>query len=678
MHRPRNLIQTAIFASLPLLFFARNSLAYVDLAPTLARVVKDSATVSLVEVTAFDRDSHVVTLKMLRPLKGTPTDQSMSHNVSGESHSNRAGAIPRPIVQWASPGAQAVLFASRGTALVCFGTGWYQANRSSSGDVWTLGKDRPDLPLTYYGTVWRMAEAIEQMQAGKSAIITVVAHGADDEAGSFDVALNRQNLPGIVRLQRIRADNDMPDRVVAAAANPAYFIGDGQVDDRDIPTLESRLKNPDDIVRAEAADDLRSLGRKGKTAVNALAALLADPAPRPRFSAAAALLYISPKDTRGISVIAAGLSSPDVVVRRAAVSAAGFAGANGAPLSDQLAALLKDSDEAVRIGALQSISMLGPAAASAVPAVIPLLDNADMAVDAADALGRIGTAATPALPRLAQMLSSDQPPMQLAAVRGMSQIGGQGAHPAVVYISQALRNNPSEADAYNMMIYLALMGPVSQDALPAIQSSGLKNPVLPAATMWAINPTQGLPWNTAFMGMFGMGGGGGGGGRRGGRNGRGGGGPGGPGGGGPGGGFGGPGGPGGGMPGGGGGGIGLGNGGAGDIWTLIYQSYVHELGTRLRPAAPVLASAIIDGTAGDVPQWGYKILSAGPDLSLSILTPHLADNTLDMRERAAVAIGYMGESAAPAKSALESALQKSTNDQEKLLFQWALREINPD
>lgn len=647
MRRIHRLTLTALLAASGVLI-ARPAHAYVDLAPTLSRVILDSQSVALVEVVSFNRDSHVLVLKVLRSFKGDVPDAALTQDVSGESSDAHPGAVARPILQWASPGAHAVLFGSRSAALVCLGTGWYQVNRNSD-NPWKLGKDRPDLPLTYYGTVSRLAEAIDQMLSGKSAIITAVAHGADDEAASFDLALNRQDLPGIVRLQRLRADMDMPGRVMAASANPAYFIGDGQVDQRDIPTLMERLKNPDQVVRAEAADDLRSLGHKARSAAPALAALLTDPGPRARFAAAAALLCVTPKDPRGVPVIAAGLDSADMVVRRAAVAAAGFAGSQGAALSDPLARLLKDPDESVRIGALQAISMLGPSAASSVPAVIPLLDDPEMAVDAADALGRIGAAATPALPRLAKMLQSPEHVMQLAALRGMAQIGGAGAHPAVDYISHALRSNPSEADAYNMMIYLALLGPVAKDAIPAIQASGLKNPMLPAATVWAINPTQVLPWQSGGMGFFG---GALGAGRRGRNRGAGAGGPG----------MGGP----------------PGVAGFGNLYEIVYQNYVHELGTRLRPAAPLLAKAIMNDSAGDVPLWGYRILAAGPDLALAILTPHLADKDLTMRERATVAIGYMGESAAPAKEPLESALQKAPTDREKLLLQWALREINPD
>ena len=99
--------------------------------------------------------------------------------------------------------ARGVLFASRNMALVCVGQGWYQVRRSGAAP-WKLGKDRPELPLAYCGAVSRLAESIAMMIGGKEAVITVLAHGADNEGASFDLALNRSNVPGLARVQRIR------------------------------------------------------------------------------------------------------------------------------------------------------------------------------------------------------------------------------------------------------------------------------------------------------------------------------------------------------------------------------------------------------------------------------------------------------------------------------------------
>jgi hypothetical protein len=217
------------------------------------------------------------------------------------------------------------------------------------------------------------------------------------------------------------------------------------------------------------------------------------------------------------------------------------------------------------------------------------------------------------------------------------------------------------------MIYFSLLGPVARDAVPAIQNFNIKNPVLPSSTQWAIAP------NT-FPGLNAGGGFGGG------RGGRGGGGPGGPGGGGgfaggpggggPGGGPGGPGGPngGGGFAGGPGG---PGGGGMGGLNDLMYASYVRELGPRLAALAPQLATRIMDDSAGAVPEWGYELLNADANASLQILTPFLKHNDMLIRERAAVAIGYMGEAGAPAKAQVTAALNSAPNEKEKRVMQWA-------
>jgi hypothetical protein len=593
--------------------------AYVDLAPTLAKVISDSKKIAVVEVVEFNREQRLLVLKEIRSLKGESSAEPIQH----ELVASQGAAIPRQVLQWAAPGARGILFASRNTALVCVGPGWYQVRSSGTGP-WKLGKDRPDLPLAYYGAVSRMAENIAEMLAGKEAIITVVAHGADNEGASFDLALNRYSVPGLVRLQRIRANMQMPPMVMAASGNPAYLIGEGAVDEADLPSLIERLHSRDPMVSMEAADDLRCLGRKAQSALAPLTELLSNSSQRVRFSAAAAILQINPKETRAVEVLAQGLESADLAVRREAVKAVGLSGPAAATLVNKVASLLTDPDESMRITALQAISMLGPAAGSAATAVTLLLDDRELAIDAADALGRIGSAARPAMKRLAQMLSADQPAMRWAAVRAMSQIGGEEARPAVDFMIHALRG-ATEAEGYNMMIYLALLGPVAKDAAPTIRSVRIKNPVLPSATIWAINSDKTLPW--LGRGMFG--------------------GPG-------------PGGP---------------DGGP-DIAVLIYEAYVHELGDRLRPAARLLAQKIVDGTAGNVPTWGYKILNCSPDEVIEILSPCLSDTDVVKRERATVALGHMGGAAAPGINRLKAAISKASTDHEKRLLTWCLRQIS--
>lgn len=603
--------------------------AYIDLAPTLSKIVQDSQRISVVEVVSFDQAGHVLTLKETKALKGALGTAVIRQDLA-EANSS---VVPPEIVQWAEAGARGVLFSSRTTSLVCFGQGWYQAK--SSGGQWKLGVDRADLPLAYYGTVSRLADGIATMLAGGTAIVTTVQHGADD-AASFDLALNRVRLPGVIRVQRIRANMSMPGTVAAVSANPAYLVGAGLVGEEEIPGLLKRLSSPTATVRAEAAEDLQQLGRKAAPAEAALLKLLADPVVRVRLSAASAALSIAGKRDAAIDVLAKGLSSTDAATQRAAVDAVSRAGQAAGPLVSGLVTLLNGTTAAlVRHAAVRAVGALGPAGADAASALVPLLDDSTLMIEVADALGRIGPAARPVPKRLVSMLADDQPPtVQTAALRAMAQIGGPEAHPAVDYMIKALPS-ADEIGLYNMHIYLSLLGPVATDAIPALQSARLMNPVLPTATIWAIRSNS-LPWQSMAAGRNGF--------------------------------------PLGGPPGGAGFGGGPGGGFGFDLFSTMYLAYFRELGERLRPVALMLLKQMQDGTANETPVWGYKLLTCAPTESVAQLTAALESGDLGTRERATVALGYMGAASFPAQAKLETALSKASTDGEKKLIAWALRE----
>ncbi|MFI5377782.1 MAG: HEAT repeat domain-containing protein [Tepidisphaerales bacterium] len=587
--------------------------AYIDLAPTLGKLVGESQKIAVIDVDRFSRDKGAVILKKVRDIKDQVDAQPIRHQVSGA----QGNTVPRDILEWAEPGQKGVLFVSGNTTLVCMGRNWYQVQSSADG-WWKLGPARPDLPLAYCGTVSRLSDAVELMLANKTAIITTVPHGADNEAASFDLALNRTNYPGLVRVQRLRASLRMPGQVMQASGGAGYVVGQGQASAEEIPALIGKLASPDATIRAESADDLRSLGAQARSAVPALAKLLDDPSVPVRMSAAAALLRIAPEDGRALAVLSQGLGSADAAVRRRAARSAGAAGASAAPLADKLAALLSDSDELTRLAALQAIGTLGPAAAGAMNAVVKLLDDPQTAPDAADALGRMGPAARPAQKRLAKMLSADAVTLRWAAVRAMSQIGGEDASPAVQFMIGQLRD-ASEVDGYNMMIYLGLLGPVASEAIPAIQNARIKQPALKPAALWAIEPDKSFPWQNSGRG----------------------------------GGF---------MQ-------------ESDVVVYIYEAYVSELGDHLRPASRVLAQKLMAGSAGQVPTWAYKLLARFPDEAIGILAPALADKSIVQRERAVVALGFMGPPAAPARTRVAEALKRAPTEREQLLIKWCLREI---
>ena len=55
--------------------------AYIDLAPTLSKIIGDSQKISLVEVSGFNQTTHVLTLKEVRVLKGVSNQAPVLHNV---------------------------------------------------------------------------------------------------------------------------------------------------------------------------------------------------------------------------------------------------------------------------------------------------------------------------------------------------------------------------------------------------------------------------------------------------------------------------------------------------------------------------------------------------------------------------------------------------------------------
>src|SRR5258706_5280563 len=249
----------------PLLFIAvflcaaQPARAYIDRAVTLGGVVRESERIVLVQVEKLSRDKNAVILTKVRDLKGETDASPIKHQLAAQG-----ATVWRDLLDWAKTGERAVLFRWQKTALVCLGRTWYQVQASADG-WWQPGAGRPDLPLAYCGTVSRLSDAVELIAAGKTAVITTVPHGVDDGA-SFDLALNRPNLPGLVRLQRIRANPQMPAVVMAVSANPAYVVGQGAAGDEKLPALVEKLKAPDANAPAGTARDLCPLGLKALAA----------------------------------------------------------------------------------------------------------------------------------------------------------------------------------------------------------------------------------------------------------------------------------------------------------------------------------------------------------------------------------------------------------------------------
>ncbi len=73
--------------------------AYVDLAPTLAKIISDAKLIAVVELSSFDKDTGVVNLKAVRALKGAAPSDLIHHHVTSTSK----GTIAAQVARWIEP-----------------------------------------------------------------------------------------------------------------------------------------------------------------------------------------------------------------------------------------------------------------------------------------------------------------------------------------------------------------------------------------------------------------------------------------------------------------------------------------------------------------------------------------------------------------------------------------------
>jgi HEAT repeat protein len=133
-----------------------------------------------------------------------------------------------------------------------------------------------------------------------------------------------------------------------------------------VAALAAALRDPHLEVRVSAAMALRTCGPAARGAAAALEKALADERREVRRAAALALGGIG---KAALPALKRALAGDDPLVRKYAARAVGDAGANDAGAVDALAAALADGNADVRREAVWSLTLLGPAAASAAGAL---------------------------------------------------------------------------------------------------------------------------------------------------------------------------------------------------------------------------------------------------------------------------------------------------------------------
>jgi lysophospholipase L1-like esterase len=215
------------------------------------------------------------------------------------------------------------------------------------------------------------------------------------------------------------------------------LLGDALGAKRDDPgALASALASHDSVaVRIDAAEALGARGPQGRDAVPALFAALSDPSEAVRAAAARALARIPPSP-EDVPRLVAALASEDTYVSAFAAWTLGNLGAlASSAVADLTRALAREETNAVVAAA---IARIGPAAASAVPALVEALrsPDADRRWRAARTLGRIGPAAAPAVEPLAAALGDENGVVRQHAARALGRIG-PAARPSAAALQRA-------------------------------------------------------------------------------------------------------------------------------------------------------------------------------------------------------------------------------------------------
>ena len=454
------------------------ALAYIDRAPTLVRTLRDATHVVVVEVERVDDPAQVITFKVVEELKGTGSPRQIKHLIKAGA----GGEDPQAILDWADGGARAVFFFSGKNGCVCLGRSWYECVATGE-TTWQLTHVASERLVGFYGSVGRLRRAVVDLQAGRPATITVVAHGAGGVGAFFELGTQGAMYPGDVPTQRLRVTGQMSGNAWEMQRNKDAMLGAGTVGAEDVAELIAALQDPDPRTRAEAADELAAGKTAAEAGVAALGRLLTDADAGVAAHAGAALAQLNPKDSRGFATLEHTLTGKEATVRLAAARLAGNVGSGAAPLVVVLEKCLGDENVRVRRAAAGALGAVGPKAGAAVPALAGMLDDSHVRIAAIDGLGGIGPAAAAAAPKIATFLKDSDEPVQWAAARALARIGGPEARAAVPVVIELMGR--SEKSYYNGTLLLATMGGQAKEALGFLAK---RNDDLSSFARWAIDP----------------------------------------------------------------------------------------------------------------------------------------------------------------------------------------------
>jgi len=462
--------------------------AYVDISPSLGALIKQAESISLVEVDKVSQEKKIVIYKKVADLKGQSPDGNLRHHVEHGYHPRE----PKIVLDWATPGQQAVCFTTGRTSIFCLGQYWYQVTATQD-SWWTMVSGRPELSLAYFGYVERLTPALKSILAGKEVIIPIIDHGArfgvyQYENVAFQKVLRGRECP----VCRVRASLQMPEKVwqVSDKDSP-WVVGPGAAGLNEVRGLIQELSSENARTRRLAADDLGLVGPKAQAAIEPLRKLYDDPDKFVRIAAARAVSLINEERLAPVKVLVTALADEQIAVRKAACEAIGDLNDEAVGAVSTLAETLHDTEQSVRWSAAEALSRIGPGAEASIPALAMALRDPTIRVMAADALGSMGLASRGAAPLLIDALQDADIDFKWTSAIALTRIDPKSAKAAMPLFIERLKSNDLRA-RWDSMMYVAPMGLEAIAAADAVREIVKRGNGVGATTLAAIAGPDGV------------------------------------------------------------------------------------------------------------------------------------------------------------------------------------------
>ena len=438
---------------------------YIDVSPTLGRLINQSSHIVVLRVEMVNLEKRAILFHKVADLKGQSPAEPIRHQITAGLHPRESATI----LEWVERGQIAISFQNGKTAEICIGDYWYECYAGPDG-WWIMNCGQAQLSFAYKGPVTKLKGHVEAMLAGKEAVITAVKYGADDaywRACKKVIALRDLPQGNKFPICRFKAGLKMPGFIYELYRDPKFVTQAGAAGVEDVPGLMRSLEDPDWPARLEAAQTLGLIGPAAREAVPALRQALRDSKESVRIRAAEALTAIDPSQREAITELIELSKSAEDRIRKGAADALGNAGIHAVAAIPTLTAALRDRDAKVRWAAAEALGRFGSEAAVAASALMKAVQDSDSTVRSAaiDALGSIGPKAKAALPVLTPLLNDGDKSVRAAAAAALFRIDRRKAQATVAVFIEELRETDTRS-RWHALNYLRKMREEAKEAVP--------------------------------------------------------------------------------------------------------------------------------------------------------------------------------------------------------------------